>query len=268
MAYAQGGTDRKGRIGLAESTDGIHWNRLAPAEKASILEPAEKSAWDDWFLDTPAILYHGGTWYLWYFGDSDNQSPGGAIGLATSTDGLHFTRIDTGPVLAQGDAGAWDSLWVESPTVIHDGTRFVMYYTGVDASWTPRAGRATSLDGVNWTKDPQNPVLSNGPRNSWNAVASAVPGVVFKGGEWQLFYCGIPLAEIAQDPKHPKIGWAYSADGRTFTPYPLNPVLDGKFCGYAPNGPYSPCVVFDDATGRYYLWYETGLGFGLVTAKH
>ena len=68
MVYAQGGTDTKGRIGMAESPDGRVWTRKLPVGEPSILVPAASGNWDSWFLDTPCILLHGGTWYLWYFG--------------------------------------------------------------------------------------------------------------------------------------------------------------------------------------------------------
>jgi hypothetical protein len=266
MAYAQGGTDDQGRIGLAESADGKQWTRLGPDGAPSILVPAGHGHWDGWFLDTPAILQKDGVWYLWYFGADSNQTPGGAIGLATSSDGLHFDRAQTSPVLQAGAADAWDALWVESPSVIWDGRQFVMYYTGVDQSWRPRVGRATSPDGITWTKDSANPVLDRGPSGAWDSQAAAVPGAVLADGQWQLFYCSQSELETTLGLRLPKIGLANSADGSHFSRYGASPVLDGGIDGRAPNGPYNPCVVFDPAARRYWLWYESGLGFGLASA--
>jgi Predicted glycosylase len=265
MAYAQGGRDHRGRIGLAESSDGIAWTRIGPGGAPSVLEPAS-GAWDGWFLDTPCILEKDGTWYLWYFGASSNDTPGGAIGLATSSDGLSFVRAAASPVLSKGAAGDWDGLWVESPSVAYDGNHFVMYYTGVDASWRPRVGRATSDDGISWVKDSANPVLDRGGSGAWDGYAAAVPAIALVNGEWQMFYCGISELDAFLRIKAPKIGLAVSSDGRGFARWRSSPIVDGSIDGNAPNGPYNPSVLFDSYSNRYYLWYENGYGFGLATA--
>jgi len=68
----------------AYSTDGINWVKYDTA--TPVLEP-DTSSWDSHFLDTPEIIYDG-EYKLYYFGDSDNDPPGGAIGVAVSSDGI------------------------------------------------------------------------------------------------------------------------------------------------------------------------------------
>ena len=41
-----------------------------------------------------------------------------------------WTKHPGNPVLARGQSGEWDDAWVSWPSVIHDSTQFVMYYTG------------------------------------------------------------------------------------------------------------------------------------------
>ena len=141
-----------------------------------------------------------------------------------------------------------------------------MYYTGVDQTWRPRVGRATSPDGVTWTKDPGNPVLDRGARGEWDSFAAAVPGVVYRNAEWQLFYCGISEAAAFLHLRAPRIGMAVSDDGSAFTRYEYNPLVGPRIAGFEPNGPYNPSVLFDEDTQRYMMWYETGFGFGLASA--
>ena len=48
------------------------------------------------------------------------------------------------PVLNVGPSGSWDEKWVEVPRVIFDGSRYHMWYHGVDSKDTRRTGYATS----------------------------------------------------------------------------------------------------------------------------
>jgi predicted GH43/DUF377 family glycosyl hydrolase len=265
MVYAQGGTDSKGRIGMARSADGVAWTRVNPT--GTILSPSV-SGWDSHFLDTPTLLKHQNMWYLWYFGDDNNEAIGASIGLAVSSDGIHFEKYAHNPVLMRGLHGTWDALWVESPAVVHDGTQFVMYYTGVGENWLPQVGRATSPDGVHWQKEERNPVLHGGDVTAWDGFAVAVPDVVLRDGVWQMFYAGLSVADMQAGKKSPNIGVATSMDGVNWQRSTHNPIIDAAMIGYLPNAPYNPSVLWDDAQQRYMVWYETGIGFGLVTGSH
>lgn len=106
---------------------------------------------------------------LYYTGHADaaaapGDTPAGlAIGLALAdAPAGPYVRSDRGlngtaEVLSAGEAGAWDSAGVAAPAVFRDNGRWYLYYQGWDgATW--RTGRAISLDGVSWDKDPGNPI--------------------------------------------------------------------------------------------------------------
>ena len=67
-------------------------------------------------------------------------------------------------VLDHGLEGEWDDRQVWSPAVIKDGDTLRMYYTGGNETlWedpTTKIGYAWSLDGIEWSKQDENPVLS------------------------------------------------------------------------------------------------------------
>lgn len=264
MVYAQGGKDDKGRIGMATSADGMNWSKFGGG--SPILDVGVAGAWDSWFLDTPAMAKVSNVYYLYYYGSRSNGMPGASIGLATTTDGVHWARASSNPVLGPGAASAWDENWVESPVVLVEGSAWRMYYTGIDAKWQVRIGLATSTDGLVWTKHPGNPVLDIGKAGAWDDFAAAVPAVMKKGSTWQMFYCSISQAEATLGLRAPKIGYATSTDGVNWTRYAGNPILSGWDAYLQPPGPYNPCVLFDEKDGKYKLWYETGTGFGMVTA--
>jgi DNA-binding beta-propeller fold protein YncE/predicted GH43/DUF377 family glycosyl hydrolase len=133
----------------------------------------EPGAFDSVAIGSPALLRRGdtGEYLLWYGGHSDAEfdpALGGvphglAIGLARSDDGIHYTRTEVGPaggaeVFGPGPNGSWDAAGVTAPTVFFDNGRFQLWYQGYDGQqW--RTGRAISIDGVQWDRDPRNPVF-------------------------------------------------------------------------------------------------------------
>jgi hypothetical protein len=84
----------------------------------------------------------------------------------------HWTKYIANPVLEPGPSGSWDDAWIGWPFVIYDGTQFIMYYTGFfEVSYeVAQVGRATSKDGINWTKYEGNPVLTVGLEGEWEDV--------------------------------------------------------------------------------------------------
>lgn len=74
------------------------------------------------------------------------SADGAAIGMATSTDGINFTRLSNDPVIGNGFGGDANSAW--RPTLIKRGdSDYVIYYHDVDHN----VHYATSTDGDTWT---------------------------------------------------------------------------------------------------------------------
>ncbi|MBN1336157.1 MAG: hypothetical protein JXB39_09365 [Deltaproteobacteria bacterium] len=104
--------------------------------------------------------------------------------------------------------GTFDAEGVHSPTVFRDQAgRYVMLYAGTRGGLT-RVGRATSLDGVTWTRD-SGAILDLG--SDWDSVAM-VPGSVetLEDGTFRLWYAG-------SDGVRFRIGAAVSDDGAAWT---------------------------------------------------
>jgi hypothetical protein len=137
---------------------------LGDASTGLALEPSA-AGWDAGAVFGPSVLVHGdtGEYHLYYGGHADLTAPmgipsGTAIGLAVSVDGVSFERRTTEPVLSPGEVGSWDSEAVAFPSVFYDNGRFQMWYQGWDGNeWA--TGRAVSVDGRSWSKDPANPVF-------------------------------------------------------------------------------------------------------------
>ena len=86
-------------------------------------------------------------WIYYATVDSNNSI---YIDLVRSNDGVSFNDPKGTHVLSP-TPGAWDSLWVDDPSVIKVGDTWYMYYTGGQNTHT-RIGLAISTDGINWSK--------------------------------------------------------------------------------------------------------------------
>lgn len=93
--------------------------------------------WEKGALFYPYVLRENGTWVMFYAAYW-TQHPKGkgatAIGVATSLDGVVWTKRADNPVLVPTADSMYDSVYTSSESVIRDGGRWRMYYAGrVDA---------------------------------------------------------------------------------------------------------------------------------------
>ncbi len=186
MVYAGG---EGGGLGLAVSADGKSWKRVGPdGHELSSRSPApilsaEAGGWDGGAIGSPALVQRpDGVWLLYFDG---NRRGSRSIGVATSPDGVRFTRTDldgrtgaaAGAIVTPSFTGPkeqtnWEfqrsddpaSGSVGAPMVLLDRgpirDLFILYYTGnlrgplvddydaVDTS----LGVAWSSDGIHYEK--------------------------------------------------------------------------------------------------------------------
>lgn len=110
---------------------------------ARVLDTVANS-WESVRVGRPAVLHEGGVYKLWY----DGTGPSGRhVGLATSVDGIHFTRHPANPLFL--NAGAIDVEKVGDVYVMlreaGDGTHWATSANGV--CWVDR-GRLFGLSGA------------------------------------------------------------------------------------------------------------------------
>jgi len=116
----------------------------------------EKVYWESKDVFNPAIVVRDGKIYLLYRAQDSVGRPGGTsrIGLATSTDGLHFARQQMPVLYPDNDAQKkyeWEG-GCEDPRVVEDSAgTYYMTYTGYDGVMA-RLLVASSKDLQHWTK--------------------------------------------------------------------------------------------------------------------
>ena len=132
------------------SDNGVNWTlaEKEPVFKGDTVEYAEVA-----ILASSIIVLDDGTWVMYFYTWDDRTWPvaRSSIGAATA-DGPTgpWTPLDA-PILVAGSAGEWDDLAVRAPSVIKTEDEFVMYYSGFQEN-SASVGRATSADGLTWTK--------------------------------------------------------------------------------------------------------------------
>jgi len=259
------------RLLYATSTDGIAWTKYNNA--AAVMPSGAAGEWDH-TIDTPEIVRDSAGYKLFYFGDTlpggtnQNPSPLAGLGVATSDDGIVWTKYAGNPILGRGANGSWEQSWIESPAVIWDsaGGEYLMWYSGVDTtSWRIGVGLATSPDGFVWTKYAGNPVIAPGPTGSYDDMWAAVPAVIRTDDGYAMWYSGFNSSGAFSDMT---MNYATSPDGIHWTKFPGNPLFTTHTAPYSQavdsGGPWAPDVVVFDST--YMMWYETVAGFGLATS--
>ena len=92
-----------------------------------ILSPNPKNSWENLVVCNPAAWYEEGKFYLLYRAAGDDEDHFIHIGLATSTDGFHFERVQNKPILSPG-IGSFDGGAVEDPRVVKFGDEYYMTY--------------------------------------------------------------------------------------------------------------------------------------------
>jgi beta-1,2-mannosidase len=139
-----------------EKVDSV--NPVLQPGTGSFMDPIRKSkvAWEEKDVFNPAIVVRGGKVYMLYRAQDKIGKPGGTsrIGLAVSSDGLHFVRQPE-PVLFPAEDAERKFEWeggCEDPRIVEDAQGiYYMTYTAYDGN-TARLLIATSPDLVHWTK--------------------------------------------------------------------------------------------------------------------
>jgi hypothetical protein len=237
-----GGPMDKAVTGYATSEDGLNW---IPYEDNPVFELDE------------SIGFWGGLGHemvdddIWVASVCVASTAGDhceVMHRATASEPTGPWTVSPDPVLAAGSGTDWDSTRFLPFSVVKMVDEYTLYYTNRNFS---AIGRATSPDGVTWTKfndptterqyDNSDPVMSTDPGSRWETSWIGSPVVLLGDDAWEMFYTGSLNTSAS-------VGYATSADGIVWTRFPDNPVL--TIPGVAPL--LGDVVIVD---GVYYMYY-------------
>lgn len=163
-------------VGLATSYDGINWEKYPqPVLSGS-------NGWE-YQIVVSSVVKKEGVYYLYYTG---RNLPSYQIGVATSTDGINWTKYEGNPILVNDVP--WESNGVLDASVLNINGTLHMVYMNSNASGF---GSATSFDGLNWNKTLENPFFTNqNTSNGWASVKIAYPSFIVVMNETRIYYSG------------------------------------------------------------------------------
>jgi len=283
-----------GRVALAKSDDGINWTRIdGPLSKASVFEPnSDPDAFDSQHIGSGDVTFHDGEWLLWYFGGDATvprelggvkvpesyQFKGyrGRPGVARSKDGINWTRIK-GKATGGSAVDIGDYIYGGFPNAIHDGKRFLMYYSVLSPKmfyWDTLVAESVNLvdwnvlGSITWDADPA----------PWELGGSVTRHIIQNpkrsGPKWLMTYSALD----SRFPRYPRsIAMAVSDDGIRWRRDIDEPILyKGSINSWDGEGvSYSYLVPVGKKLHLYYYgWkdasspFEPGRGIGLAISDN
>lgn len=197
--------------------------------------------WDSGDVLNPTVIRQGDAYYNLYSGFDGKTWH---TGLAVSADGLAWRKegkiLSPDPRTWEGDAIAANG------SAVADESGILYYY---QAGRPVEIGLARSANGHQWRRQGL-PVLSAGPRGSWDERGVADPEVIRIGRNFYMFYLGQDRA------RRQRLGVATSDDGVTWYKLRRNPILElGAYGAFDENGLGEPAVW---ASNGYYWMLYTG----------
>ncbi|HOX40247.1 MAG TPA: hypothetical protein PL033_19865 [Candidatus Brocadiia bacterium] len=260
---------------LAQSDDLVAWK-----PRGLVMSFGEKGSFDrggvtfggplleSYDLDAPRLLKkHNGRYrvlYGCYAHQGGYEVRPGAEGLASSEDGFAWTRDSEHPILSIYGAEQWERDCIYQPWLLaHDG-RFFDFYNAANGG-TEQTGVAFSSDLLRWKRHDGNPIIRNGPKDSYDENFCSDPKVFRDGDHWVMIYFG-----VGKGGAH--IMSAYSRDLLNWTkaPEPLYKA-GGHPGGLDKQYAHKISLIYNPKNDTRYMFYNAvgvkGRAIGLLTSK-
>jgi predicted GH43/DUF377 family glycosyl hydrolase len=191
-------------ISYATSTDGFSWSRYA----SPLLVPDTAVSWATESICVGPVIKVNNE-YRMYFNGWASQYGNWNIGLATSSDGIHW-QCRKQPVL-YGTSG--DQYQIVATDIIKLNGKYILYYTGRNYPFY-KIFAAVSDDGITWTKV-TNPILT--ATQSWEGNGVFYSTVIQDGNTLRMAFMNDGQSAVFG------FGFATSTDGLTWTKDSGNP---------------------------------------------
>jgi len=190
--------------------------------------------WDDRIASFAGVWADAGTYYLVYEGaGQDIRNFPGDIGLATSTDGVHFTKHPNNPILRHNSTG-WEAGNIGTPSLFKSNETWYLFYHGFDG-YSANIGVATGTNLTNLLKYAGNPIVSVAP-GAWDSGAVGKRSTIYQEGNYFYF-----AHEGCTDPPFDTARWssglARSTDLTHWEEFSGNPIIPQTTSGYGYDAP-------------------------------
>ena len=224
---------------LYVSENGVDWTLRCEALRAI------PGTWED-NLNRGSFLIVDGVWHLYYTGQQNGLS---RIGLAKSTDGIHFIREQSNPIIVP--ALSFETAAVMNPCVVFDSEKklFRMWYAAGENFEPDVLAYAESPDGIRWTKRKAPVMTADRSKEYKKCKVGACDIIRLDDGRYCMAYITYQNVDVA------RIGLAYSDNGIDgWIDDKANPILGPEKLRWDSDAVYKPTVCIKD--GAMMLWYN------------
>ncbi|MDP1623436.1 MAG: T9SS type A sorting domain-containing protein [Bacteroidales bacterium] len=184
----------------ADSLTGV-WERSS----APVLTIGSPGEWDAGLVNTNNVLPLDTGGFIMFYYASDDFNSNWLMGMATSPDGITWTKYndpattqapfaESDPILPAGAPGEFDEWGVTGAGVLRMGGYYHMYYAALcpdpTLGYRSDIGYAYSSDGISWEKWPENPVYvqENDPYFNNTTMIYEQPCTLVNGSTVYLYY--------------------------------------------------------------------------------
>ncbi|MFV0378508.1 MAG: family 43 glycosylhydrolase [Mangrovibacterium sp.] len=234
-----------GGIGIAKSTDLIHWERIGS------LAPECDAAYEANGYCAASALVIENVVHLFYqtYGNREKD----AICHAWSTDGIKFTRDPSNPVFHPD--GDWNCGRAIDAEVIKFKGKYYLYFATRDPDFkTQMLGVAVAPGNTDFRRSDWEHMSTSGPilkpELDWETNCIEAPSVIVRGDSLFMFYAG----GYNNDPQ--QIGVAKSTDGLYWERTSDTPFLANGIPGSWNSSESGHPDIFTDVSGKTILFYQ------------
>jgi len=186
-------------IRYAESQNGINWFNDQAIQQVglTVVDNTVPSNWNRGSYGPIDVFYNlngsnslddtniwNNKFVMYYDGTTGGVEE---IGLAYSTNGILWKGY--GRVLERGGSGTWDSDYTTYGTVVKIGDTWHLWYSGGRTQAGDGIGHATSSDGINWQRDPNNPIFYKNDGILWRNDRTYTPSVLYDPNGFETGSC-------------------------------------------------------------------------------
>jgi beta-1,2-mannobiose phosphorylase / 1,2-beta-oligomannan phosphorylase len=229
-------------IGIAESRDLYHWEKIA--------EIKPEATYEQRGLCAPGAMVKDGKVHLFY--QTYGNGPKDAICHAWSTDGVHFTRNESNPIFSP--KGDWtNGRAIDAEVYLHNDTWFLYFATRDKAGEIQKQGVATapgntSFDRADWKQAADYSILE--PELDWEGKCIEGASIIRRNNKLYMFYAG------SYNNAPQQIGVAESTDGINWKRTSDKPFLANGKPGSWNSSESGHPGIFEDTDGQTYLFFQ------------
>jgi predicted GH43/DUF377 family glycosyl hydrolase len=253
-------TETRG-IGLATSTDGIEFIR---ASEDPVLDSTEEGR----VIFSPVIyLDEDGTWVMFIINDEARSGLAGdrVMRYQANDPAGPWELSNAGqPVYEAPDAEHWTANMVIRSVVVEEDQILL----GFDARHddTISIGILRSQDGFDFELLSEEPVLTHGADDSWEADAVSAPMLFQTDSGYEMFYMGFIRNSsgryVGFEGFNLWLGYAISEDGITWEKHADNPIMNIE---QEQGTAYISAMKVDETYYIYYVYGQGAFGIGAAT---